>query len=103
MFESFAAYKGMRDEALANLRSETAHILSYCNKHDNPNAKSVTHLAFGYVQSGKTMSFTALTAMARDNGYRLIFTLLESLIISMNKHMTVCVVICLIEIRIIIV
>lgn len=75
LFESFAAYKGMRDEALANLRSETAHILSYCNKHDNPNAKSVTHLAFGYVQSGKTMSFTALTAMARDNGYRLIFYL----------------------------
>lgn len=75
LFESFAVYKGMRDEALANLRSETAHILSYCNKHDNPNAKSVTHLAFGYVQSGKTMSFTALTAMARDNGYRLIFYL----------------------------
>lgn len=75
LFESFAAYKGMRDEALANLRSETAHILSYCNKHDNPNAKSVIHLAFGYVQSGKTMSFTALTAMARDNGYRLIFYL----------------------------
>ena len=50
LFESFAAYKGMRDEGLANLRSETAHILSYCNKHDNPTAKSVTHLAFGYVQ-----------------------------------------------------
>ena len=75
LFESFAAYKGMKDEGLANLRSETAHILSFCNKHDDPKAKSVTHLAFGYVQSGKTMSFTALTAMARDNGYRLIFYL----------------------------
>ena len=75
LFESFAAYKGMMDEGLANLRSETAHILSFCNKHDDPKAKPVTHLAFGYVQSGKTMSFTALTAMARDNGYRLIFYL----------------------------
>lgn len=75
LFESFAAYKGMKDEELANLRCETAHILSFCNKHDNVKAKSVTHLAFGYVQSGKTMSFTALTAMARDNGYRLIFYL----------------------------
>lgn len=75
LFESFAAYKGMKDEGLSNLRSETAHILSFCNKHDDPKAKAVTHLAFGYVQSGKTMSFTALTAMARDNGYRLIFYL----------------------------
>lgn len=75
LFESFAAYKGMKDEGLSNLRSETAHILSFCNKHDDSKAKAVTHLAFGYVQSGKTMSFTALTAMARDNGYRLIFYL----------------------------
>ncbi len=75
LFESFAAYKGMKDEGLSNLRSETAHILSFCNKHDDPKAKAGTHLAFGYVQSGKTMSFTALTAMARDNGYRLIFYL----------------------------
>lgn len=76
LFESFAAYKGMEGESLSNLRNETAHILSFCNKHDDTKAKSVTHLAFGYVQSGKTMSFTALTAMARDNGYRLIVYLL---------------------------
>lgn len=29
LFESFAAYKGMKDEELANLRCETAHILSF--------------------------------------------------------------------------
>lgn len=78
LFESFAAYKGMEGESLSNLRNETAHILSFCNKHDDTKAKSVTHLAFGYVQSGKTMSFTALTAMARDNGYRLIVYLAGS-------------------------
>lgn len=75
LFESFAAYKGMKGEELANLRNNTAHILSFCNKHDDTKAPSVTHLAFGLVQSGKTMSFTALTAMARDNNYRLIFYL----------------------------
>src|SRR5258706_12278996 len=29
-----------------------------------------TGIAIGYVQSGKTTSFTALTAMAADSGYR---------------------------------
>jgi Z1 domain len=31
-----------------------------------------TGLVLGYVQSGKTMSFTTVAALARDNGYRLI-------------------------------
>lgn len=31
-----------------------------------------TGLVIGYVQSGKTLSFTALMALARDNGYRLV-------------------------------
>lgn len=34
-----------------------------------------TGLVVGYVQSGKTMSFTAVTAMARDNGYQLVLLL----------------------------
>ena len=32
----------------------------------------VTGLAFGYVQSGKTMSFTNLTTLAADNGFKVI-------------------------------
>jgi hypothetical protein len=39
---------------------------------------STTGLALGYVQSGKTMSFTALTALAADNGFGLIIALLGS-------------------------
>lgn len=31
-----------------------------------------TGLVMGYVQSGKTLSFTALTALARDNGFQLV-------------------------------
>ncbi|MBN67298.1 MAG: alpha-1,4 polygalactosaminidase [Rickettsiales bacterium] len=33
-----------------------------------------TGLVVGYVQSGKTLSFTTVIALARDNGYRLIIT-----------------------------
>ena len=34
-----------------------------------------TGLVVGHVQSGKTLSFTTVIAMARDNGYRLVITL----------------------------
>ncbi|MEI6823437.1 MAG: Z1 domain-containing protein [Bacteroidota bacterium] len=52
---------------------ETAKLLSYCIP---PNiAGSETGIAIGYVQSGKTMSFTTLTALAYDNGYRVIIYL----------------------------
>lgn len=44
----------------------------------SPAEDSVTGLALGYVQSGKTMSFTALAALAADNGYSVIVALLGS-------------------------
>lgn len=34
-----------------------------------------TGLVVGYVQSGKTLSFTTVIALARDNGYRLVITI----------------------------
>lgn len=42
----------------------------------NPNEREnhQTGLVVGYVQSGKTLSFTTVMALARDNGYRLIIT-----------------------------
>lgn len=54
------------------LLSETTDILSHCTNPNINEAQSITNLAFGYVQSGKTMSFTALSAMANDNGFRII-------------------------------
>lgn len=53
------------------LIEETIQILSKCG---NPSSSSNNEigLVFGYVQSGKTMSFTTLTALAKDNGYQLI-------------------------------
>ena len=56
------------------LLQETYSILGECvdpNQNDHQN----TGLVIGYVQSGKTLSFTSLSALARDNGYRLVILL----------------------------
>lgn len=54
------------------LKKETSEILSFCSNPHISEAQSVTNLVVGYVQSGKTMSFTTLSAMAVDNGFRMI-------------------------------
>ena len=56
------------------LIKEAQEILKKCND-PNGTTGSVTGLAVGYVQSGKTMSFTTLSAMASDNGFRVIIYL----------------------------
>lgn len=38
-------------------------------------ATNQTGLVVGYVQSGKTLSFTTLAALARDNGYRMVIVI----------------------------
>lgn len=67
--------KGLSAEGLVRFREETFDVLSHCNPHDGINNSETTHLVVGYVQSGKTMSFTGLTALAKDNGYRIIIYL----------------------------
>jgi len=64
--------KGITINGAVNLRDETANILAHCNPHDAITNPETTHLVVGYVQSGKTLSFTGLTALALDNGYRVI-------------------------------
>jgi hypothetical protein len=59
-------------DEIDTLLSETTEILSHCTNPSLNEAQSITNLAFGYVQSGKTMSFTTLSAMANDNGFRVI-------------------------------
>ena len=54
-----------------NLINETIEILSQCINPVNTN-DNTTGIAIGYVQSGKTMSFTTLTALALDNGFRIV-------------------------------
>ena len=59
-------------DEIETLKSETTEILSYCTNPNLNEAQSVTNLVVGYVQSGKTLSFTTLSALANDNGFRVI-------------------------------
>lgn len=65
----------MTDEEKETLINETVKILSFCSNPHKREIQSITNLVVGYVQSGKTMSFTTLSALANDNGFRVIIYL----------------------------
>lgn len=67
--------KGLTPEGVVTFREETSDVLSHCNPHNASTNPETTHLVVGYVQSGKTMSFTGLTALAKDHGYKVIIYL----------------------------
>jgi len=54
--------------------NEAARILGRCLPPTSPAGRE-TGLVVGYVQSGKTMSFETVIALARDNGYGLVIVL----------------------------
>jgi len=54
--------------------NESSQILANCSPPGTP-AYSEAGLVVGYVQSGKTLSFTSVTALARDNGYGIVIVL----------------------------
>jgi hypothetical protein len=58
-------------ESTARIRDEALEVLASCVPPTQSEAHE-TGLAIGYVQSGKTMSFTTVAALARDNGYALV-------------------------------
>lgn len=58
-------------EAGEKVIDETFRIMERCGDPALPQNYD-TGLVIGYVQSGKTLSFTTLTALARDNHYQLI-------------------------------
>ncbi len=55
-------------DAMARVVVEAATILGRCVPPTDPDGQDAG-LVVGYVQSGKTLSFTTVTALARDNGY----------------------------------
>lgn len=61
----------LKKEEKDTLLAESSKILSNCVSPINT-VDNVTGLAVGYVQSGKTMSFTTLSTLAIDNGFRVI-------------------------------
>jgi hypothetical protein len=56
------------------LSSETLEIMQKCIDPGGQTKQS-TGLVIGYVQSGKTLSFTGLAALARDNKYQIVVLL----------------------------
>jgi hypothetical protein len=62
---------GIPVAALESVVFEARQILGRCvNPRSQPDGR--TGLVVGYVQSGKTLSFTTLTALAQDNGFGLV-------------------------------
>ena len=61
-------------ESAARIQEEASDVLSKCVPTDVSSAQE-TGLVIGYVQSGKTMSFTTVAALARDNNYRLVIVI----------------------------
>jgi hypothetical protein len=61
-------------EGADRIITEAHHVLRRCNS-PRSNAPRRIGLVCGYVQSGKTASMTALAALARDNGFRIIILL----------------------------
>jgi hypothetical protein len=53
---------------------ETYRIMQVCGNPNNP-TNHETGIVIGYVQSGKTLSFTTLAALARDNNYQVVIVI----------------------------
>lgn len=68
--------QGLSVDDLSKVRilNESSQILANCLDPATPEF-SEAGLVVGYVQSGKTMSFTTVTALARDNGYGIVIVL----------------------------
>jgi hypothetical protein len=62
------------NEAGNRVLDETYRIMQVCG---NPSAatNSETGIVIGYVQSGKTLSFTTLAAFAKDNNYQIVIVI----------------------------
>ena len=74
-FNAYIESKAKKD--IENIRDETKFILSNCGNPNIDNKTNFDHtgLVVGKIQSGKTSSMEALSAMAKDNGYKLIIVL----------------------------
>jgi len=61
------------EESRYLVRDEAVALLARCAPPTHAGIE--TCLAIGYIQSGKTMSFTTLTALARDNEYQIVIVI----------------------------
>ncbi|HEX6534008.1 MAG TPA: Z1 domain-containing protein [Gemmatimonadaceae bacterium] len=73
-YEGEAVLKKVPLDSRDTVRDESLAVLSRCVPPTGPSQQR-TGLVVGYVQSGKTLSFTTVAALARDNGFRLVIAL----------------------------
>ena len=59
----------LNDQNKEVLKQESIELLSYCVNPNEKSSFSNTGLAIGYVQSGKTLSFTTVLSLAADNNF----------------------------------
>jgi len=64
----------LQEPSRSQMQDEAAAVLGCCIPPTTLQGQT-TGLIVGYVQSGKTMSFTTVAALARDNGYRLVIVI----------------------------
>ena len=69
--EAFLEQSGMPDGAKEKLLEDAISILSRGVSPEIENGQEIG-LVVGYVQSGKTMSFETVAALARDNGFHIV-------------------------------
>ena len=77
-FKEFLTLKKREDESLNEnqISEQSSIIISQCmNPNSNVEKFSSTGLIIGQVQSGKTLSMTAVSAMAQDNGYGIVIVM----------------------------
>ena len=65
------------NSVVQSVREQSINILCKCVKASYPNSAKIseTGLVIGYVQSGKTLSFTSVISLAADNNYKLVIVL----------------------------
>ena len=63
------------EESRESVRRSAMSILSRGMDPTSGGNSTTTGLVVGYIQSGKTMSFEALTALARDNGFQMVIVI----------------------------
>ena len=67
-------HSGLTEVEWETIKTEAVSVLSKCVNPTAPPRKD-TGLVVGYIQSGKTMSFTTVTALARDNGFQMVIVI----------------------------
>ena len=72
--EATLLLEGFDEAAADKILSENTRILSMCLPPTGACGHR-TGIVIGYVQSGKTLSFTTVTALARDTAYRFVILL----------------------------